>query len=57
MKKEQNTVSRWVQRITGKTRVQSPAQPVRRPQELDSRTLTQISGGDGSTTAAPTKGW
>jgi len=57
MKKVQNTVGRWVQRITGKNRVQAQAPHQRRPQELDSRTLTQVSGGDGGTTQSPYKGW
>jgi hypothetical protein len=57
MKLVQNTFGRWVQRIAGKARVETPAQPARRPQEVDSRTLTQVSGGDGGSTSTPNKGW
>jgi hypothetical protein len=57
MKKVQSTVGRWIQRIAGKTRVQTPAQRAGRPQEIDARALTQVSGGDIGTTATPNKGW
>ncbi len=53
MNKVQKTVGLWVQRIVGKTRAESPAQPVRQPIELDAPALRQVSGG----TSLPTKGW
>lgn len=56
MKKLQKSISRWVQRIAAKARSETPAQPAARPQELDSRALTQVSGGDGGG-QLPTKGW
>ena len=53
MNKVQKTVGLWVQRITGKTRSESPAQPARQPVELDAQAQRQISGG----TSLPTTGW
>jgi len=57
MKKVQQAVGRWVQRIAGKTRAETRAHRARPLQELDSRALTQVAGGDSGSTATPTKGW
>ena len=54
MNKVQKTVAQWVQRIAGKTHAETPAQPARRPLELDPQSLRQVSGG---TTESPFKGW
>jgi hypothetical protein len=56
MKKVQKTIDRWVQRIGAKTRSETPAEPARRPQQLDSQALTRVSGG-GPTSQTPNKGW
>ena len=57
MKQVQKTIGRWVQRIAGKTRAESPAQPARQPLELDAQSLRRVSGGDGGSTQTPNKGW
>jgi hypothetical protein len=57
MKKLQKTVGRWIQRIAGKSRVSAPVQTVPPAQELDSRALARVSGGDGGSTSTPFKGW
>lgn len=54
MNKVQKTVGLWVQRIAGKTRTESPVQPVRRPVELEAQALRQVSGG---TASSPNKNW
>ena len=57
MKKVQRTIGRWIQRIARKTQPDAPTQPTRRPRELDSQALAQVSGGDGGSVQLPTKGW
>ena len=54
MKQVQKTIGRWIQRIAGKTRTDAPAQPTRRPLELDAQSLREVSGGS---TQSPYKGW
>lgn len=54
MKQVQKTIGRWIQRIAGKTRTDAPAQPTRRPLELDAQSLREVSGG---TTESPNKNW
>ena len=54
MKQVQKTIGRWVQRIAGKARHDAEAQRARKPSELDTKALRQVSGG---TTDSPYKGW
>ncbi len=54
MKKVQQTVGSWVQRIVGKSRAKVPVPSTRQPVELDTQDLRQVSGG---TTDSPNKGW
>ena len=57
MKQVQNTLGRWVQRIAGKSRSQTAAQPARQPAELEAQALRQVSGGTGDPAQSPNKGW
>ena len=57
MKQVQKTIGRWVQRIAGKSRDQTTAQPARQLAELDAKALRQVAGGTADTPDTPTKGW
>ncbi len=57
MKQVRITLARVVQRFVGKLRSVTPAQPAQPLQELDTRVLTQASGGVASETQTPRVGW
>ena len=53
MKQVQKTIGRWVQRFAGKSRSETSAQPTRRLEEVDAKSLREVAGG----TSTPVKGW
>ncbi len=57
MKQVRITLARVVQRLVGKLRSVTPAQPAQPLQELDTRVLAQASGGVASETQTPRVGW
>lgn len=56
MTQVRNTLGRLVQRLVGKSRVQSPVQHTRPLQELDTRVASQVVGGT-SAVETPRLGW
>ena len=57
MKQVQKTIGRWVQRLAGKSRTETPLQPARQVESLDAQSLRQVSGGSVSSDQSPNKGW
>ena len=56
MKQVRQALGRWIQPKSAKSN--SSGKPAPRVETLNERQLSQVSGGDGTTTpAAPTKGW
>jgi hypothetical protein len=56
MKAGQNSIVRWVARIIAKG-AHAPARQPEQIRTLDDVQLRQVSGGAGSTTQSPNKGW
>lgn len=57
MKQVRRTVSKWVQRLSSQPARSTTVTPAGKPVELDSRLLSQVSGGNGTTDTTPGKGW
>jgi hypothetical protein len=52
-----NVIGRWINRRSRKAQDAKQLQAGQRPQELDTRVLRQVSGGEGGSNQMPTKGW
>lgn len=56
MKVGQNSIIRWVAKLVAKEPQRSTANP-QSLRTLDADQLRQVSGGTGTSTSTPTKGW
>lgn len=52
-----NVIGRWINRRARKAPSDKQARPSQQPQELDTQSLRQVSGGTNGSTQMPTKGW
>jgi len=58
MKQARRAFGRWVQRITGKSRAETPTRlGQQRPLELDAQALAKVGGGVEASAQTPFKGW
>lgn len=52
-----NLIGRWINRRSSKAQADKLRRASQQPQELDTQTLRQVSGGNAESTQTPRNGW